>query len=546
MTAPRAVKIGRREKTECEENTPKNLCAVSVDCEGRESGTSQTEQKPIIPFFSCSVRYCLSPMDLDSLQTLVTELAALSRETEWVEFKHNNEDPKEIGEYLSAISNSAALHGRDRGFIVWGIEDGSHKIVGTTFVPHKAKVGAHELEHWLATQLQPRIDFRIHEGQVNGLPVVVFEVPAAAHTPVRFQDFDHIRVGSYRNKLRDHPEKERQLWTRLERGSFEATVARADLTVAEVLDLLDAASYFQLTQQPTPTTSEAIVARLVDDRLVIPKTASRFDLLNVGAILFAKKLSNFDRLGRKSVRIVTYEGNGRTRALREHVEERGYATAFRSMVDYIDSQLPRRERVEHGLRTDLRAYPEDTIREPLGNALIHQDFTVTGAGLIVEIFIDRVEITNPGTPLVPPDRFIDAAPKSRNEALAALMRRMRICEERGSGIDKVVEAVEASLLPAPNFAIVTDQTRVTVLGPRGFPQMTKEERQRACYQHACLQWVANQRMTNSSLRKRFGITDENYATASRVIADTIEAGLVKPFDPKSESKKHAQYVPYWV
>lgn len=485
-------------------------------------------------------------MDDATFQRLVSDLTALSRETEWVEFKQNNEDPKEIGEYLSAISNAAALHARDRGYIVWGVENHTHRIVGTTFRPYQARVGGQELEHWLAMQLQPRIDFRIHEGQVSGHPIVVFEVPAAAHTPVRFQDFDYIRIGSYKNKLRDHAEKERELWTRLGRGSFESTVARSGLSGAEVLALLDSRSYFQLTQQPVPTTDEAVLARLVSERLVVQSVGGRFDLLNVGAILFAHKLSDFDRLGRKAVRIVTYEGSGRTRALRERLEDRGYATAFRDMVEYIDTQLPRRERVEHGLRTEIRAYPEDTIREPLGNSLIHQDFSVTGAGPMVEIFIDRVEITNPGTPLVPPDRFLDAAPKSRNEALAALMRRMRICEERGSGIDRVVEAVEASLLPAPNFAIVTDQTRVTLLGPRSFSQMTKEERLRACYQHACLQWVANQRMTNATLRKRFGIADDNYAMASRVISETIEAGLVKPFDPTSESKRHAQYVPYWV
>lgn len=486
-------------------------------------------------------------MDEAAFSKLVTDLAALPAETEWVEFKQNFTDPKDIGEYLSAISNSAALHGRDRGFIVWGVQEKTHKVVGTGFKPREAKgAGNQDLEHWLALKLQPRIDFRIHEGQVNEQRVVVFEVPAAAHTPVRFEDFDFIRVGSYKNKLRDHPEKERELWTRLSRGSFEATVAKSDVIGADVLRLLDAASYFQLTQQPSPTTNEAILSRLVSERLLTQRARDRYDILNMGAILFARKLSDFDRLGRKAVRIVTYETASRTRALRERVEERGYATAFRSMVDYIDTQLPQRERVEHGLRTDQRAYPEDTIREPLGNALIHQDFSVTGAGPMVEIFIDRVEITNPGEPLVPPDRFLDAAPQSRNEALAALMRRMRICEERGSGIDKVVEAAEASLLPAPNFAVVTGQTRVTVLGPRTFGQMTKEEKLRACYQHACLQWVANQRMTNASLRKRFGIADENYAAASRLIADTVEAHLVKPFDPTSESKKHAQYVPYWV
>ncbi len=87
-------------------------------------------------------------------------------------------------------------------------------------------------------------------------------------------------------------------------------------------------------------------------------------------------------------------------------------------------------------------FPELAIRELVANALIHQDFSVTGAGPTVEIFDDRIDITNPGEPLVDTQRFLDTPPRSRNEALASLMRRARICEERGSGIDKVVLEVE--------------------------------------------------------------------------------------------------------
>ena len=89
------------------------------------------------------------------------------------------------------------------------------------------------------------------------------------------------------------------------------------------------------------------------------------------------------------------------------------------------------------------------VRELVANALIHQDFSVTGAGPMVEIFDGRIEITNPGEPLVDTRRFLDNPPASRNEALTSLMRRFDICEERGSGIDKVVAEVERHQLPAP-------------------------------------------------------------------------------------------------
>ena len=485
-------------------------------------------------------------MSLEQFAQLVTDLAALPRETEWVEFKQNNENPEQIGEYLSAIANSAALAGKDRGYILWGVRDGDHQIVGTTFRPSSDKIKGQEIENWLATQLHPSVNFRIHEGVVEGHPVAFFEVPAATHTPVRFKDFEYIRVGSYTKKLRDHPEKARDLWAKLSAGSFELGIAHTGAGPAEIIALLDHGAYFRLLGQPVPASIEGTLARLVEEDLLVVQTPGRYDVRNIAAMLFARDLSAFGRLGRKAVRVVTYEGQGRTRALRERVETMGYAAGFQPLLAYIDTQVPRHERIEHGLRTDQRTYPEDTIREPLGNALIHQDFSMSGTGPLVELFSDRIEITNPGTSLVPPERFLDAPPRSRNEMLAALMRRMRICEERGSGIDKVVQAAEDSILPAPDFQTVTDHTRVTIYAPRSFTDMTKEERLRATYQHASLQWVSNQRMTNGTLRKRFGIAESNLAMVSRVINDALEAGLIKPFDPDNKSRKLSQYVPFWA
>lgn len=83
-------------------------------------------------------------------------------------------------------------------------------------------------------------------------------------------------------------------------------------------------------------------------------------------------------------------------------------------------------------------YPELSIRELVANALIHQDFSQTGNSVMIEIYSNRLEVTNPGEPLVDTDRFLDTPPKSRNEILASFMRRINICEERGSGIDKIV------------------------------------------------------------------------------------------------------------
>ncbi|MFW6106765.1 MAG: helix-turn-helix domain-containing protein [bacterium] len=132
------------------------------------------------------------------LQHLLDHLRSLSRETEWVEFKRNKAVPREIGEYLAALSNAAALHRQPHAYILWGVEDGTHNLVGTSFHPHHTKKGNEELEHWLLRLLDPRIEFRIHEGKVDGKQVVLFKIQPASHRPVRFSGTEYIRVGTYK------------------------------------------------------------------------------------------------------------------------------------------------------------------------------------------------------------------------------------------------------------------------------------------------------------------------------------------------------------
>ena len=136
------------------------------------------------------------------------------------------------------------------------------------------------------------------------------------------------------------------------------------------------------------------------------------------------------------------------------------------MVDYINDQLPSSEEIGRALRREVRMFPKIAVRELVANALIHQDFSMTGTGPMVEIFTDRIEITNPGPPLIDPLRFIDEPPQSRNEALAAMMRRLNICEERGTGIDKVIAEIELYQLPAPDFQATPKHTRAFLFAPR--------------------------------------------------------------------------------
>ncbi|MEK7323856.1 MAG: ATP-binding protein, partial [Chloroflexota bacterium] len=284
---------------------------------------------------------------------------------------------------------------------------------------------------------------------------------------------------------------------------------------------------------------------LAADALLRRTEAGRWHIKRLGAVLLAKKLDDFPSLKRKAVRVVVYQGNSRVATIREQEGTKGYASGFEDLISFINGLLPSNEVIAKALRKTVTMYPELAVRELVANALIHQDFFITGAGPMVEIFDDRMEISNPGVPLVEADRFLDTPPQSRNEALASLMRRFGICEERGSGIDKVVFQAELYQLPAPMFEVIGETTRAVMFAPRPLTKMDKADRVRACYLHACLKYVSRDYMTNTSIRERFGIPPQNSATASRLIKEALEVGAIRAYD-ETAARKMMKYVPFWA
>lgn len=489
------------------------------------------------------------PVDMshDQLRSLLRELCMLPRETEWVEFKCNA-DVERIGEYLSALSNSAALLGKQNAYLVYGIDDGSHDVVGTTFKPAQQKHKKQEIENWLLQKLSPKINFRFYEfsaGTQSEIPVVIIEVQPASHRPVQFDGIEYIRSGSYKKKLKDFPEKERDLWRVFDKTPFEQQMAASNISANEVLQLLDYPAYFDLTDLPLPDNREGIMEALISDNLIRKAAGGQWHITNLGAILFAKKLQNFQHLGRKAVRLILYRGNSRIETVREIEGNKGYAVGFEGLIDYLKALLPSNEEIGKAFRKEVPMYPELAIRELVANAIIHQDFSISGAGPMIELFETRMEITNPGLPLVEPQRFLDSPPRSRNEALASFMRRIHICEERGSGIDKVVFQTELYQLPAPVFETPDQNTRSVLFAFKDFASMDRDERAYACYLHCCLKYVNRETMNNTTLRDRFGIESHNSAMVSRVIKDALHRELIRPHDSEA-GKKAMRYVPFWA
>lgn len=483
-------------------------------------------------------------MQEENIHKIVDRLLKLPKECEWVEFKMNLKTEEEIGKYISALSNGACLQNEPFGYLVFGVDDKTLTPEGTTFQPKMHKVGGEELEHWLLQRLSPKVELIIHEIIYQGKLISLFQVQAAYNQPTCFSHHDYVRVGSITRPLKDFPEKEKKIWAKGPKQLFEKAIALHVEAAADVVRLLDTQRYFDLLKIPYPTTQNGVIEKFLNEKFIKANDTGYF-ITNLGALLFAKNIEDFETVTRKAPRVIQYDGKGKIKTLKDQEGKFGYAVGFERLIKYINDLLPSNEIIGQALRDTVSMYPEIAIRELVANALIHQDFEERGTGPLVEIYSDRIEISNPGLPLITPIRFIDEY-QSRNEDLAGIMRRFRICEEKGSGLDKVVSAIEMFQLPAFDVQIQEKHTKVILYSYQKLSEMDKKDKIRACYQHACLKFVMNEKMTNATLRERFKIADENAAMVSRIIKDTIEAKLIKEDDPENTSRKYVRYIPIWA
>lgn len=482
-------------------------------------------------------------MTPDSLRRLIASCP--HGEHPWIEFKVDVWDPEMIGQNISAMANGAVYYDRSQGYVIWGVEDGNRAVVGTSFRPSQAKFKGQNLHLWLTSQVSPSHDFQFHEVLLDGEALAVLRVPRAKGALVAWKGQRFLRVGSSTTSLKDKHDTEKQLWVKLNETPYDRRIIADGLTMPALMDALDFKAAAELLGVPPGSPAALTVTRLREAGAVKEIDGAHAISL-CGALAFAKKLSHFEDLERKAPRVIVWDDDQKTGTAKEVTGQYGYAVGFEGLNGHVLESLPKREEITGALRKEVPVFPKRTIRELLANALIHQDLTITGAGPTVEIYPSRVEITNPGLPIVEPDRFIDCAPQSRNERFAFLMRKLRICEERGTGVKLVVHEAELAQLPAPLFATVNDATRVTLYTHRPLRSMGTEERRRACYQHAVVQFIRGDRLTNASLRKRLGIPAGEEYTASRVIQDAVRAGLIHASDPGNSSRKLAAYVPYWA
>lgn len=476
-------------------------------------------------------------------RALLRRLLQEPHEGPWLEFKQNNCDPALIGRTISACANGAMLADRDRAFIVWGIENQTKQRLGTTVKLNTLKKGNESLLNWFARKIDPRLmleplDFTDHDKQF-----AILVIEPTYDRPVKFDGVEYIRIGEHIKSLEDFPEHERALWLATGRRKFEDAVAMPHQPLDEVLQLLNWETYYRLKGEESPKNPSEIVRRFAQLGFIRDDMEGGYDILNLGSLLFANDIELFPSISTKSVRVIKYSGKDKSKSEGEIEGKKGYAVGFRGMLKYITDRLPKEEKFEGGVRKTESKYSEIAIREMVANALIHQDFTVSGAGPVIEVYQDRIEITNPGNSLIEVDRIINER-QSRNQKFAAAMREIGLCEERGGGIDKAIIDIEHRSLPAPEFFASEKAMRVVIFGPKKFNQLSKADKIWSCFCHCVVRWIRLDYMSNTSLRERFSLSDDDYQVASAVISDARKAGRIIPADP-SQGRKNARYIPYW-
>lgn len=482
---------------------------------------------------------------MKNLDKLVAELVKLPNETEWLEFKSNNYRPEMIGEDISALANSAALHEKSAAYMIWGVDDKTHEIKGTTENLKTIKKGEQELESWLRNMLSKNVDFEFETVEMNNTTVGVLIIYKAVNQTVTFMKTDYIRIGSYTKKMNNYPEVQIKVWDKIRNSKFEEQIAKDDLELSDALRYIDYSLYFDITGIPQPSDNSGICHYMLEEGILFKQDNGLFSITNLGAILFAKRLSDFPKIFRKAIRVVQYQGNSRMNMLKEDVGNKGYVVGFEGLIKYIEALIPTQELIVGALREKKTAYPILAIREAIANALVHQDFSITGTSPVVEVFDNRIEITNSGTPLVDIKRIIDNPPKSRNEKLAALMRRLKMCEELGTGWDKIVTTCEMLQLPAPKIDLYEESTKVTLFSEVPFSSISPEDKLWACYLHSCVMYVQGEQLTNTTLRKRFGLKESSSGTVSRLIKDAVDRHYIKPLDPTT-APRYMKYIPIWA
>ncbi|MBN1673170.1 MAG: putative DNA binding domain-containing protein [Kiritimatiellae bacterium] len=394
------------------------------------------------------------------LHALIERLRAEPQETEWLEFKANRYEPQEIGEYLSALANAAAVHGKPKGYLVFGIQDVTHAVVGTDFNPEHAKAkGNQPLLIWLAVGLQPNVGFEHFVGTVGGKHVVLFTVNPAFDRPVKFYGEAFIRVGSSKTALSKHPEKERAIWSR--RADWTA-----QLCERATLDDLDPAAIEKARREyKVKFPAKAADLEGWDDATFLnkAKVTIRGQITHAALILLGKDESS-PLLSPAVSRLSWFlKDAGNREQDYEHFGPPAILWAG-NLAGKVRNLTVRALPSGTLFPVELLQYDTWVLREALHNCIAHQDYGMNARINVVE-FPDRLVFTNQGSFLPGSVESVilqDSPPEVyRNPFLAEAMVNLNMIDTQGGGIKRMFTTQAKRFFPMPDYDL-SDPGRVVV------------------------------------------------------------------------------------
>lgn len=476
---------------------------------------------------------------------IISNLVGAGSERENVEFKEGNADPKTTGKNISAIVNSMILRNYPRGYIVWGVSDAC-KIVGTTFNPFTKRVGNEDFILWLNKHISPAPEMEFREIFIKDKRIVALIIESTPLELCNFENVVYIRVGANTRPLQEFPILSREILLKIVSKEYESNTAKSALSKEEVARYIDMEAFYRMRQRNVLTGKDIIFEEAINSSLVKDNQDSTYDITNLGALLYAKNLTEFPHLAAKSIRVIYYQGDSRLQAINEYESSSGYALEFDKILQDIMSRTQVAERIDaDGIRRNQYLYPEITIRELFANVLAHQDFTNNTIHPMVEVFDNRIEFSNPGEPIIPRERFVDYPPQTRNRKLCDELRKIGICESRGSGWDKVAMTSIEQGYRAPMPEVLQDVTRVTLTQRCTLEEMTTDDRIWNIYIYACWLWTHHEFLTNAHIRKIFKLPEEKMSKASILIGQVVKKGLIKVFD-EAAGTRGRKYLPNYA
>lgn len=381
---------------------------------------------------------------------LIDRLRALPAETEWIEFKRNRYEPQVLGQYLSALANSACLASQPRGYLVFGVEDATHAVVGTRFDPYSTKAkGNQDLLPWLAAGLRPNTGFEPHVVAHPDGRVVLFEIGPARGEPVNFHGTPYVRVGSSKTELRNHPEKARALWTRGSDWSAEVCAA------ASLADLDPDAIATAREQFVVKHPGQAAVVAGWDDQTFLNKArVLKQGAITNAALLLLGRPESASLLSPAVAKISWILKDAGNRELDYEHFGPPFLLAGDRLLKRIRNLIVRALPSGTLFPQEITQYDPWVIREALHNAIAHQDYRRHGRIIVVE-FPDRVLVTNVGD-FLPGDIetvIRQDAPQAlyRNPFLADAMVELNLIDTQGGGIKRMFETQRRRSFPLPDY-----------------------------------------------------------------------------------------------